>query len=814
MPYTKSLQDSIISAMVNAFFQEENIKNNQGAVRSLIMAAKVNLLLCWSLLIGKIASYLKSSGKPHVTLFGSPLPESKTAARRMIFDLPVPLEIVDEKTGRRFSSRVCEYYITTPDAPDEYNQTGPVRLLIKFAPVLLEANGRPCLYDHHYICKLISDARDKLLREIPLYKLFLSITPYKSISHTCHFFKVDPKPYASYGKAVGLTEETFPPTWDDEEYWKNKKACHSNCSEAVLIEKDLNAVINNEPDACLRPIHSKACEGFFKQVFFFNDSYGYPIMAVIKQLEFSQSGPRKKYIPIVQLRQNGNPDSQYATLPLPTTQILYNLDKIPEAEVVVICPNLEIADSYQSVNSQVDIVFTALISDTPAETDLQPINGKEVCVMSVNHSGLSSAEALLESKKLYDYLLNNGKQKELYAVQAHINYAAIPSDIGSIGEYMNFRRSHAKARITPESIILMSTPEDFEERIEWAENEKLRKETESQDKPYWTHSGEAPITTDISTPIAENKNEQLFYPIIGRGAITYVAGKSGIGKSNIIASLMASLVNTSQRRPEIFPERCWSKCKLNNGYERLKILHLDLESGSGGIKNREKHFVDPYLPDDKEFREQCKANYIVKDLLNDATNYAEEAYWEDLCKMIEDATNEGNPGQPVDILIIDTFQSFTQDRDCDHWIFKKLIERYPRMAIVVLHHLDDDGKFVGLQAKKRIAQVLVTLTRDKARKTAGEDKDHTEKALTLCDNFLVQVKNCKLPHVPEDEEIFEARFDENNRFVVVDSVRTKAGMIKIIKEGLGISKEALGDLLGMGEDKLTGYLAGEKSKKK
>ena len=54
MPYTKSLRDSIISAMVNALFQEENIKNNQGAVRSLIMAAKVNLLLWWSLLTGKI----------------------------------------------------------------------------------------------------------------------------------------------------------------------------------------------------------------------------------------------------------------------------------------------------------------------------------------------------------------------------------------------------------------------------------------------------------------------------------------------------------------------------------------------------------------------------------------------------------------------------------------------------------------------------------------------------------------------------------------------------------------------------------------
>ena len=795
--------DGIFSAMVKTPFQEDNIKTNQSGVHRLIMAAKVNLLVWWSLLTGKISSYLKSTGKPHVTIFGQPMTESKTDAKKMIFDLPEAFPVIDEATGKRLDVLATEYYTASPDSPDEYEQTGPIRLRFKFQPSLVDLNGNSCVYNHYLVCRMIADCQDKILKKYPPFELLNPITPYKSITQTCRYFNVFPMPYAPYDKAVGMTEEMFTPTCDDDEYWEEKKKQHSNCSEAALIEKDLNAVIGNEPDAVLRPIHGKVCEGLHKQLFYFNDNHGYPIMAVIKQLKFGSSGISKHYIPVVQLRQNGKPDSNYATLPLPDAQILYNLDKIKDAEFVVICPNLEIANYFQGVNQDNSVAFTTFLCDTLTEVDFLPLKDKKVCMMIVNHSGLSAAESLLASVKLYNYLLTNGKQKELTAVMAHIDYAEIPSGISSIGEYMSFRRSHAKARITPGSIIEMTTPEEFFEQVTWAENEKLRKEIQSQDKQYWvtddTTVAEAPVPTK-----EVRKNEHLFYPIIARGAITYIAGISGIGKSNLTASICAHLVNTSERRPEIFPERCWSGCKLNNGYKSVKILHCDFENGSGGIEQREKNFVDPYLPDDKVKREQCKANYIVKDLLNDATNYAEEANWENWYKMIDNATNEGNPGQPVDILIIDTFQSFVQDRDCDHWVLKKLLERYPDMAIVVLHHLDDDEKFVGQQSKKRIAQVIVYLTRDKVKKTKGDDKDNAEKvddkkAQTLHDTFKVQAKNIKLPHVFEDEEVFEVRLGNKNRFEVVNSVRTKAEMVKAIKDGLGISKNKLIDLLSISD---------------
>jgi len=801
----------LIEAMKKKPLWEDNVKVDQSRVNRLIMVAKVSLLLLWSALTGKIASYLKSSGKPHNNIWGDPKIESQTDAQRMIFDLPHPLDVVDEKTGIQLDTPAEEYYIApSPDAPDEYNQRGPIRLFFRLMPQLIHPNANAGCRRNSYnlMCNMVTACRDKLLREVSLYEFFNPITPNKSIPQTCHFFGVSPAPYAPYNKAVGMICESFTPSYDDEEYWEDLKKQNPHISETVMIERQLRAILDHDPDVVFREILSKVSEGFHRQVFTFNDADGFPIMKVVKLMNYDLGrGLTKSYIPIVQMRQAGKPDSQYETLPLPDKQILFNLDKISNAEIIVVCSNFEIADYLQSVNSRGDIAFTAFLSDDLEHVDFSPLKDKEVWLLVVNHSGLSLAEAYINSEKLYNYLTDKGKQKELNAVQAEIKYADIPSEIKTLHEYMDFRRSHARASITPGSIIEMTTREEFDTALETAKREAARKVAASQDQQFW--APEENNTETASIPVDTKKNEHLFYPFIARGAISYIAGESGIGKSNLIASIAACIVNISQRRPEIFPERCWSGCKVNNGYDRLKILHLDYESGRGGIKKREMDFVDSYLPDDKTERQLCKDNYIVEDLSTDSTNYAEESHFEDLCRLIESKANEGIQGQPVDILIIDTFQSFVHERDCDHWVLKKLLDRYPNLAIVVLHHLEN-GKFVGLKAKKRIAQATVYLTRDK------EDEKKTVPAHTpnMHDPFKVEIENLKLPHAQEDEEVFVAKFDEHNRFVVIDPIRSKAQMIRRIQDSLGYDKEKLASLLGMGEEKLNKYLSEAKKEGK
>ena len=74
--------NGIFSAMVKTPFLEDNIKTNQSVVHRVIMAAKVNLLVWWCLLTGKIASYLKNMGKPHVTISDSRCRNQKQRQRK------------------------------------------------------------------------------------------------------------------------------------------------------------------------------------------------------------------------------------------------------------------------------------------------------------------------------------------------------------------------------------------------------------------------------------------------------------------------------------------------------------------------------------------------------------------------------------------------------------------------------------------------------------------------------------------------------------------------------------------------------------
>ena len=803
-----SISAWLIEAMKKTPLWEDNVKNDQSAVNKLIMAAKVSLLLLWNLLTGKIASYLKSSGKPHTTLFGSPQTESAAKAKRMIFNLPHPLDVVDEKSGIRLNIPAVEYYIPpTPDSPDDYNQQGPIRLHFRTQPMLVYPNGGKMgyFYDHNMVCAMIAACRDKLLREVSLYELLNPVTPYKSIQQTCHFFGVSPDPYKPYNQAVGMISESFTPTYDDDEYWENLKKKNPHISETIMIERQLRAILDHDPDVVFREVLSGVSEGFHRQVFTFNNEHGYPVMKVVKRLNYGIGCIFKEYIPFIQMRHNGKSQSRYETLPRPDVQILYNLDKIRRADIVVICPDLEIAGYFQSVNSRVDIAFTAYLSDDLEQVDFSPLKDKEVWLLVVNHSGLSLAEAYINSENLYNYLTDNGKQKELNAVQAEIKYAAIPNNIKTTSEYMNFRRSHAKAEIVPGSIIEMTTEEEYAVSLENAKREAARKVAASQDQQFWAPENvEEEVVEEEKT--APPKRE-LIRTIAARGCITYFAGATHIGKSNFIAALCAYAVNISQRKPNFLSERCWTVCKTGSKYKRLKIVQLDFENGQAGIDQREIDFVDPYMPDDPEERKACKANYIVKDLLSDPINYSDESHFEDLCKMINDcAANEGEKGQPVDILVIDTYWSFVHENDTKFDVLKKLIAAYPDMAIIVLHHLNADGKSYGRQDKDFGAAVVLYMERP----NCTEIKD-------LLEPFQIRVgKKNRLTHLGVDLEPFFAKLDEKGHFLVDNSKYKKAEIIKALKEGYktkgkdgkarNISDRELADRLGMGVEKLNKFL--------
>ena len=788
-----------------AIRSEDNVPRDQSRINQFILRLKMSFLIFIMALSGKIRSYLKSNGKPH---FCS---EKDYEAQRVILDLPRPLKIDDPETKNYFLYPVGEFYLApTPDSPDDYQQTGPFRLYLRIMPELWIEWRHKYFYEHQTASYMIQKCRDQFLRETDWFTLLQPHTPYKGIGDTAHFVGVRPEPYAPYDNALrNMKPESFLPT-DDDAYWSDMKNQNPSLGEASLIERELQGIIDGT-NPIFREVYAAQIEDC-KQVFVFNDEFGYPIMKVIKKFDYQATGTVKNYVPVTQWRQDGKPDSQCQILPLPRKQPLYNWDKIIDADQIVLCPDLEIADSLQNVNSCVDIAYTAYLSNDLKWVDFEPLEEKEVVILILNHSGLTLPQVYLEEEKVCNYLKKRVKVERIRAVQALAVYPDTPKYFKSIAEYMSYHRNHQKAYIEPGSIFYMDTEEEFLEMLDKAKAEIERKANESQDKPFW-----APEEVKVEV-VEEEKTDpakrELIRTIAARGCITYLAGTTHIGKSNFIAALCAYAVNISQRKPEFLSERCWTVCKNGSTYKRLKIVHLDWENGQGGIDQREMDFVDPYMPDDPEERKACKANYIVKDLLSDPIDYSAESHFQDLCKLIDDCANEGEKDQPVDILVIDTYWAFVHGNDTKSDVFRKLLAVYPDMAIIVLHHLNADGKSYGRQDKDFGASVVLYMERP----DCSEVKD-------LHEPFQIRVgtKN-RLTHLGVDLEPFSAKLDEKGHFVVTDPKPTKAETIKALKDGYktrnkdgkpaAISDQELADCLGMGVEKLKKYLSEAKKEGK
>ena len=105
------------------------------------------------------------------------------------------------------------------------------------------------------------------------------------------------------------------------------------------------------------------------------------MMKAIKQLNYRDGLETfKNYLPVTNWMKTSSPYNKLLTVPLPDKQILFNLDKITFCDIVVICPNLEIADQLQRENRLNGVVYTAFLCDNGCyhQVDFDVLNNKQV----------------------------------------------------------------------------------------------------------------------------------------------------------------------------------------------------------------------------------------------------------------------------------------------------------------------------------------------------------------------------------------------------------------------------------------------------
>ncbi|MBN2642860.1 MAG: AAA family ATPase [Victivallales bacterium] len=621
------------------------------------------------------------------------------------------------------------------------------------------------------------------------FDLCSHITPYNTPEKTCRFFDNLPHLFAPLKLAGGTHHlDTF---FDCENHGRNTleeyKSEYPDISEEEIIEKILSDIFNNQRESgIISSFYEKLYSGWFRQVFSFKNKYGECIMKAVKLC--TDDFDYKIIVPATTWIRNNSTSSQLFFVPMPKKQPLYNLDLLTSYNnpVVVLSDSIELADAYQNQNSLPGVVFTSFLCDSGQydQVDFSPLlKAERVYFLISNHSGNLLESAYLKAKHIADHLKEE-YEVDLSFIQVEVDFKKVAST-NNLRDYLE-QRKEGFATINPDSVILMEKWEDFMTFYERAEKSIAEKPVKFwEDRNNDTEESEL-VKNERSNLIA--KFVVRPYLIKGEVAMLY-AGKSS-GKSVLALSMAAVATSSSSRSKPLFKEKWWNASK--NDYGMHKVLYLDFENGTTEMEQRIKTFADPYWPADKG---KCKSNLIIKDMTKEDTDFSQRSNHQTIIDMIESAKNEGCKDQPVDMLIIDTYTKLVRkESPSTPADFSILINKLREMdiAVLILHHENDEGKARGLKTKLDDLHGAFRLNRQ------GTSTSSLETPMSVENEFYRGPRNNMLM------EPFKIRFI-NGEWQVYEPAKTEEkeldGIVKFYQNS-GYDRDAIAKMLGMSRSAL------------
>ena len=486
---------------------------------------------------------------------------------------------------------------------------------------------------------------------------------------------------------------------------------------------------------------------------------------------------------------------------MPGKQPLLHLDRITDADVVVICSTPENAVALQKANAKKPVVFTGFVCDPGQyeEVDLSPVKGKSVWIEIANHSGLTLAEAYLEANGLYEYLKDVVKVEDIHFLQRAIAYPSMDG-VRNVDDLIRANRANPP-RIVDGTILELDEAQ-FTAMVEKAQAEIERKATAMQDLAFWNneeHVETSPVETD--KPVGKVTDKMILRPFFSAGTTTLFSGAPGIGKSCMKTALCACIAGSARKFLE---GRFWTRCTPADGHQ-YKVVDLIFDSdGAEAIADHRRDFASDIGTND--------VNYIQKDMSGDTTNYMEPENYTAFEKVLDDIeAHEGVPGQRIGFLSLDTLLAFSHEarefRKANE-LFKRLNHDRPYMAICVVHHLNprDKKAIGGVRVLTGVrAHIMIDRTNEQLEELKGKHP-------LLSDPFTVSFGKASNIKIAEDGEPFTVRFDETLKaFVVADSedkavvqARRKAIVEGYVKQGL--TRPEIARLFGTNERTIYNWL--------
>ena len=504
---------------------------------------------------------------------------------------------------------------------------------------------------------------------------------------------------------------------------------------------------------------------------------------------------------------------------MPGKQPLLNLDRISDADVVVICATPENAVALQKANDSKSVVFTGFVCDPGQyqEVDWTPVNGKSVWIEAANHNGLTLAEAYIEALGLYEHLQNAVKVKDFHFLQRAIAYPPMDG-VRNVDDLVRTNRANPPHIIDGESFfgggrrrdpngsILELNEDEFPAMVEKAQAEIARKATALNDVAFWNDElciDAAPV--EDSKPIGKITDKMILRPFFIAGTTTLFSGVPGIGKSCTKTAICGYIAGSPW---ELFEGKFWTRCTPADGHQ-YKVVDLVFDSDSAeAIADHRRDFASDIGTND--------ANYIQKDMSGDQTNYMKPENYTAFEKLLDDIeAHEGVPGQRIDLLFIDMLSGFAHEAESKDFrkvneVLRRLNHERPYMGVGLVNHLNPrDKKALGGVRVLTCVRAHIKLFRTEEQMKAIP-KDRLP---LLNDPFTVSIEKASNNKIAVDGETFAVRFDEKKKAFVVaeqEDQETVRARRKAIVEGYakqGLTQPEIARLFGVTDKTIRNWIS-------
>ena len=395
------------------------------------------------------------------------------------------------------------------------------------------------------------------------------------------------------------------------------------------------------------------------------------------------------------MRNNSTTDQLFC-VPLPEDkQPLYNLDQLTanEESPVIMTDSIELADA----NKLEGVIFTSFICDHGQydQVDWSPLLNRTVYYLVTNHSEMLLESAYLKAKEFAEYWeekkeKNKEEENNLKFIQLEVDYPEKRRDYATLDDILTHYRD-SKPTVTAESVDIIEDDELFEIRCK-----ESAKRLETKRSKLWESQNSEELRVIEKESNRRKPVNYVLRPFLVKGEVSMLYASKSTGKSALGISMAAAVVSGYP----LLSEKWWVVPE-NPQYPLNKVLYLDFENGKTEIETRKTQLAYPYWPQKKEARSKCEKNLIVKDMTEDTVDkvdYSDRENWPKIIAMIEAAKEyDGTPGQPVDLLVIDTLSKFTRKSytaDLNLSDFINMIRRKD-IAILFLHHGGSNGEIRG-----------------------------------------------------------------------------------------------------------------------